>query len=144
AEDGIRDGHVTGVQTCALPISDALAVLVQGGLKFVHANRCRGRDRIDAGESRRAAIQHHDISHRSRYAGLPSVYGYVKDALTRRRGDAGVRSLVHYGHQRHTCLSNQDLDVVRRSGTGVAIAAGIGYGDVGLSDFVRSSVDKWK
>src|SRR5215510_12340768 len=28
AEDGIRDGHVTGVQTCALPISedDALAV----------------------------------------------------------------------------------------------------------------------
>src|SRR5439155_14312753 len=24
AEDGIRDGHVTGVQTCALPISAAL------------------------------------------------------------------------------------------------------------------------
>src|SRR5439155_8634248 len=23
AEDGIRDGHVTGVQTCALPISSA-------------------------------------------------------------------------------------------------------------------------
>src|SRR5207253_9615294 len=23
AEDGIRDGHVTGVQTCALPISNA-------------------------------------------------------------------------------------------------------------------------
>src|SRR5207253_8258592 len=27
AEDGIRDGHVTGVQTCALPISPARAVL---------------------------------------------------------------------------------------------------------------------
>src|SRR5439155_11772832 len=27
AEDGIRDGHVTGVQTCALPISG------QGGLR---------------------------------------------------------------------------------------------------------------
>src|SRR5437870_6343823 len=27
AEDGIRDGHVTGVQTCALPISD-----VAGGI----------------------------------------------------------------------------------------------------------------
>src|SRR5690625_5469551 len=26
AEDGIRDGHVTGVQTCALPISDLMAV----------------------------------------------------------------------------------------------------------------------
>src|SRR5690625_6919078 len=25
AEDGIRDGHVTGVQTCALPISAALS-----------------------------------------------------------------------------------------------------------------------
>src|SRR6266508_4846461 len=25
AEDGIRDGHVTGVQTCALPISVALS-----------------------------------------------------------------------------------------------------------------------
>src|SRR5207253_6146427 len=25
AEDGIRDGHVTGVQTCALPISQQLA-----------------------------------------------------------------------------------------------------------------------
>src|SRR5690625_7777687 len=26
AEDGIRDGHVTGVQTCALPISSKRAV----------------------------------------------------------------------------------------------------------------------
>src|SRR5690625_1695587 len=26
AEDGIRDGHVTGVQTCALPISDVAIV----------------------------------------------------------------------------------------------------------------------
>src|SRR5207253_4412264 len=35
AEDGIRDGHVTGVQTCALPISawDAIfsKVKVKGG-----------------------------------------------------------------------------------------------------------------
>src|SRR5690625_6114144 len=33
AEDGIRDGHVTGVQTCALPIwlpSPAAAALVAG------------------------------------------------------------------------------------------------------------------
>src|SRR5437870_11552276 len=27
AEDGIRDGHVTGVQTCALPIFEALIEL---------------------------------------------------------------------------------------------------------------------
>src|SRR5207253_7398346 len=29
AEDGIRDGHVTGVQTCALPISRNAAAQVQ-------------------------------------------------------------------------------------------------------------------
>src|SRR6266508_5266049 len=31
AEDGIRDGHVTGVQTCALPISGGDACLDSGG-----------------------------------------------------------------------------------------------------------------
>src|SRR5690625_7784226 len=30
AEDGIRDGHVTGVQTCALPISDVETALADG------------------------------------------------------------------------------------------------------------------
>src|SRR5690348_17743018 len=30
AEDGIRDGRVTGVQTCALPISDAPDFTVSG------------------------------------------------------------------------------------------------------------------
>src|SRR5437870_12947339 len=55
AEDGIRDGHVTGVQTCALPISppefiddrDSVAVVVegedrQGPLKIGRAS-CRER-----------------------------------------------------------------------------------------------------
>src|SRR5690625_5566963 len=36
AEDGIRDGHVTGVQTCALPISRRL--FVEPSL-FVPANK---------------------------------------------------------------------------------------------------------
>src|SRR5439155_12245365 len=31
AEDGIRDGHVTGVQTCALPISRPIINLFSGG-----------------------------------------------------------------------------------------------------------------
>src|SRR5207253_3666284 len=35
AEDGIRAGHVTGVQTCALPISVVLAELLQHRLKAV-------------------------------------------------------------------------------------------------------------
>src|SRR5690625_6899957 len=29
AEDGIRDGHVTGVQTCALPISSSFKTLYE-------------------------------------------------------------------------------------------------------------------
>src|SRR5207253_8091386 len=41
AEDGIRDGHVTGVQTCALPISLALAT----GSSFPGALREALRDR---------------------------------------------------------------------------------------------------
>src|SRR6266508_6061459 len=32
AEDGIRDGHVTGVQTCALPIYGAWDKLVGAGI----------------------------------------------------------------------------------------------------------------
>src|SRR5207253_6609060 len=33
AEDGIRDGHVTGVQTCALPISEgAKKLLAEAGV----------------------------------------------------------------------------------------------------------------
>src|SRR5207253_3904377 len=31
AEDGIRDGHVTGVQTCALPISESRHTRGRGG-----------------------------------------------------------------------------------------------------------------
>src|SRR5207253_7811400 len=39
AEDGIRDGHVTGVQTCALPISRTR----------LHAQPGQGRGRVTAG-----------------------------------------------------------------------------------------------
>src|SRR5690606_40541073 len=34
AEDGIRDFHVTGVQTCALPISGVLAFSANGNATF--------------------------------------------------------------------------------------------------------------
>src|SRR5437870_6553079 len=34
AEDGIRDGHVTGVQTCALPIFIPASLPVKLGLPF--------------------------------------------------------------------------------------------------------------
>src|SRR5207253_3457038 len=40
AEDGIRDGHVTGVQTCALPISsdNSAASLRHGGDTWVSSD----------------------------------------------------------------------------------------------------------
>src|SRR5207253_7400947 len=55
AEDGIRDGHVTGVQTCALPISGAQAVTPRAlsvagvtmllGLAFAGCDALPGRPR---------------------------------------------------------------------------------------------------
>src|SRR5207245_6424514 len=40
AEDGRRDATVTGVQTCALPIYDALAVMVRDGERVVDHRMC--------------------------------------------------------------------------------------------------------
>src|SRR5207253_4682656 len=49
AEDGIRDGHVTGVQTCALPIS--VHALVDNG-------RGRRMMRVEGGRKRIASACH--------------------------------------------------------------------------------------
>src|SRR5437870_10888996 len=38
AEDGIRDGHVTGVQTCALPISETGVTNVHHFKKVLYQN----------------------------------------------------------------------------------------------------------
>ena len=66
----------------------------------------------------------------------------MKDALTRRCADAGVRGLVHYGDQRYTCLSNQDLDIVRGGSSDMAVARGISNRNVGLGNAMWSSVNK--
>src|SRR5690606_41176165 len=42
AEDGIRDFHVTGVQTCALPISSALVLFIFIQFSFFMADRAYG------------------------------------------------------------------------------------------------------
>src|SRR5690606_39625426 len=39
AEDGIRDFHVTGVQTCALPICQGVATALIGKLQEIAATR---------------------------------------------------------------------------------------------------------
>src|SRR5437660_2269916 len=57
AEDGIRDGHVTGVQTCALPISEVavgMPSVIDAALLVHHVGLGRARellltgDRLDA------------------------------------------------------------------------------------------------
>src|SRR5690606_40588752 len=43
AEDGIRDFHVTGVQTCALPISNGLSSITSAGAPESRVPRRRAR-----------------------------------------------------------------------------------------------------
>src|SRR5437870_5878608 len=50
AEDGIRDGHVTGVQTCALPISSPLGAWTGTGFEpQTQTGHARGLARRDQG-----------------------------------------------------------------------------------------------
>src|SRR5438067_2172107 len=54
AEDGIRDRNVTGVQTCALPISPAGGAAPAGGLPdHLGERRAPGREPRDRSEERR-------------------------------------------------------------------------------------------
>src|SRR5690606_39758699 len=74
AEDGIRDFHVTGVQTCALPIyvrgvavevhrHDRGGALRDGGLR--RGGRQVEGDRVDVGEDRRRAREGDRVRRRS-------------------------------------------------------------------------------
>src|SRR3989441_7422983 len=57
AEDGIRDKLVTGVQTCALPISDLYAALpaIRGKLELEYEGELQGPESIAKDLIRRAA-----------------------------------------------------------------------------------------
>src|SRR5437660_5754978 len=62
AEDGIRDGHVTGVQTCALPIwKGGSHTMVAPGRKTIGSPRSntkfRKADRSDARSTNRSACE---------------------------------------------------------------------------------------
>src|SRR5690606_40649029 len=76
ADDGIRDFHVTGVQTCALPI-----LLPRAGSRA--AGGGRGLDRTPAGRAARAAARQ-----------ASPVCGAVRPAPLRRGGadDVAARS----------------------------------------------------
>src|SRR6266508_5895963 len=62
AEDGIRAGHVTGVQTCALPISPAIMWIVEAMTTSIRraADHLGARKAVDdAGGSRSAGFEEH-------------------------------------------------------------------------------------
>src|SRR5690348_17824463 len=54
AEDGIRDGRVTGVQTCALPISSAFAQSRAETLRYVTGATVNTLDPNTPGSTREA------------------------------------------------------------------------------------------
>src|SRR5207253_5507105 len=56
AEDGIRDGHVTGVQTCALPISSHAYYRGYGIMHRVSNTNCWKRETIRAVRSMRTGM----------------------------------------------------------------------------------------
>src|SRR5690625_226564 len=55
AEDGIRDGHVTGVQTCALPIYEKK---ISEAIDFLNLDELEGRylDQLSGGQRHRAYV----------------------------------------------------------------------------------------
>src|SRR5690606_39521995 len=92
AEDGIRDFHVTGVQTCALPICVVLQEqLDQSKLRQARIEQSESSDAVD--EARRIAF------------GLEQV----QDRL---------RSLYTLANQRLSLLSQQSRSEERRVGKG--------------------------
>src|SRR5690606_22588732 len=77
AEDGIRDFHVTGVQTCALPISPACSEGTDPSL----AHRCA---RQDNGPTQRSAAMHgqpHVVIVGGGFAGLWATRALARDAV---------------------------------------------------------------
>src|SRR3712207_6929626 len=59
AEDGIRDIGVTGVQTCALPISAGGDVSrLVGGFPDMLVEKCDGTDPVESLETLRRAVEH--------------------------------------------------------------------------------------
>src|SRR5690625_5306468 len=82
AEDGIRDGHVTGVQTCALPISSPMLA---------------ERERISFGEALRRAEEAPGIATRSLNAvrTFVSMLDDLQEQARSGEGPAELRSEEH-------------------------------------------------
>src|SRR5439155_12172442 len=90
AEDGIRDGHVTGVQTCALPICDRYrARRARGGAA---AERTRGRPRSFRSHDRRGRRRIRLRRSEERRVGKESGCGWLQyDLKKKEEGEVGCR-----------------------------------------------------
>src|SRR5436309_6903240 len=68
AEDGIRDFHVTGVQTCALPISQFFLFATRHGSRFIDRSRSRS---LSAAAENRSPRRRRLASHEPRLLEYP-------------------------------------------------------------------------
>src|SRR5207302_8319512 len=91
AEDGIRDFHVTGVQTCALPILERrMAAAVMALARKRTASECIGRRSLSAPRER--ALQTTD--RKKNREGFVHVRRMTGDATSRQIGRASCRERV--------------------------------------------------
>src|SRR5688572_15110456 len=94
AEDGIRDLTVTGVQTCALPISDAQRIDFGPLPVDAPVRGCAGQAGPDARRPEPAVEAHRSLERHMRPA---KREGREKRSEERRVGKEGrARGLVHY------------------------------------------------
>src|SRR6266496_4479596 len=109
AEDGIRDLYVTGVQTCALPISIKLTLYRAGGRSAIVDALLRaagrGKEVFVFVELKARFDEERNIewAKKLEHGGIRVVYGLVelkthaKTALIVRREQDGIRRYVHIG-----------------------------------------------
>src|SRR5439155_16315957 len=94
AEDGIRDGHVTGVQTCALPICPAAQreqfVVGRPALKL----SLLGTNRTAGGA---ASQTHQQRKRKADGASMRPVIGKARTPLLNQIGRASCRERVEVG-----------------------------------------------
>src|SRR5690554_5454448 len=77
AEDGIRDADVTGVQTCALPISDDVGGADHGGVQSVGAD-AGALEQTDDAQGSAGAQQGHPLGQASDVIGMKAVHVLVR------------------------------------------------------------------
>src|SRR6266498_4865878 len=101
AEDGIRDADVTGVQTCALPISPSASARCHGGARAAGRHKA-GAWSQESGSTRSRRARDHFRS----WLGMP---GPARDQASSRRIPAGrMRGTA----SRLRRLSRNDFDAI--------------------------------